>query len=103
MERVDLLITEFRSADSGDKWGDAVEWMFAVCDVLHWHTPAPVPQEWEYKPSAFGPGDGEDESYAYSVLLSFYESGEVDVNDITTFGRLLHILIKGLEAEGKDC
>jgi hypothetical protein len=88
------LRTEYNlMADSCDPWGSAMEFMFECAGQLS-DRGAPIPAEWEYKPSPFGGSD--PESFWCEVML------ECDDDTLLRAGAVFHRYTRLLDHLGKS-
>lgn len=44
------ILDEFRHGSTGDRWGDAMNWLFIIADAMT-HLGMTVPSHWEYRHS----------------------------------------------------
>lgn len=88
------MVQEFKiSMDSGDKWGSAIQTLFAVASELHHRAGYLVPSRWEYSPGASSdPRDSED--YFYAICM------DSDSYDLIRFGNLLERYTRNLDRNG---
>ena len=87
------LMQEFRVSQSGDWWGDTMEWWFAVAAEMY-ERELPIPDEWRYRPSPLGAKD--PEAYPTEVLESASDEA------LGLFGRALNRYAGILKKGGKD-
>jgi len=59
------LLNEFRTAQSGDVWGDTMHWWFTIADELYFRE-GQTPAHWQFRPSPLGPSN-DPEDYATNV------------------------------------
>lgn len=88
-------LNEFRLGwDSGDKWGSAMQALFAICEVLVWDRNECTPHEWKYCPG-LGQSCEEDE-------LEFTLARELSTEVLIRTGNVLNRYIDLLERYGHD-
>jgi len=87
-------MAELRQDNDGDDWGWAISWLFAICDELMFRRSLPVPAEWEFRPSPFGPDDSDE--WKTSILDTFSDS------QVQYCGNLLYRYTERLRRAGKD-
>lgn len=86
---------EFRLTSDGDKWGNAMHWLFCLADEMHFRRDAMnVPAEWQFKPSPFGPDD-EDEYVNESL-------SRTPTHTLEAFGALIYRYCDKCRAAGLD-
>ena len=87
------LMKEMRIAQSGDWWGDTMEWWFATAGEM-WERGLDIPADWHYRPSPMGGKDPE----AYETEVC---EGATD-DALRLFGRALNRYAGILKKAGKD-
>lgn len=83
---------EYSLTDNEDKWGDTLDWLNAVCEVLY-HNGHAIPVEWGYRHSPVDDDDSyytEPQGYETEILRDLYGDGIADETDIRTFGDVLN-------------
>ncbi len=94
--KFEALKSELRMDDlTGDAWGTAMGWRFALCDWLHFRTDEDVPWEWEYRPGAANDIQ-EDDSWKHDAFMA------EDVETLIDFGHLLARYTDKLRLAGRD-
>ena len=61
-----------------DKWGEAVNWHFSICDALQLRDDE-IPESWQYKAGIFGV---DDENFDLEILSHFKTETLVKMGDI---------------------
>lgn len=87
------LMQEFRSAQSGDWWGDTMAWWFAVAGEM-WERGLTIPEKWRYRPSPLG---GKEEGQYETEICE-----QADDDALLIFGRALDRYAAKLKAAGED-
>lgn len=88
----------YRAFRTGDEWGDSTGFLFAICDTLY-EADESIPDEWEYRPSAFG-ANTEDITFRY--IADDLAAGEYTLDDLRDVGRFLHLYTERLRERGLD-
>ena len=88
------LKAEYKLGDwQYDSWGEAMLWLFNICDYMHFHIDADVPAAWGYVPSIAG----DDMDSRFFDILSNTNS-----SDILHFGNVLNRYCDNLVRIGKN-
>lgn len=86
--------------DSGDAYGSAVMWHFAICDAMQDRS-FYIPGEWEFTPSPFG---SDADAYEYQAIdeeLDGLDSA-TEARWLTHAGNVLHRYATQLRLSGQD-
>ena len=97
-----LLRGEFNMMFS-EPWGDTLEWMFSISEILtHW-VETTVPESWDFHDSpvhhAWAP---EDEGYTAELIAECWDDGSVTTADLITFGEVLTRYADLLRSAGRS-
>ena len=76
------LKNEFKLTNSGDNWGNVMQWLFAIADYLTFETNESVPDAWQFRPSPFG---ADEESYVFQALKEM----ALPSDEVLQFGKVL--------------
>ena len=90
------VMNEIRATDSGDAWGNALNWWFVIADEIYFNRPAlHVPAEWRFRPSPLGP-QNDPGDYASGVVV------ELDDALLKRLGAFCNRYCRLLKHLGKD-
>ena len=93
---------EFNTAYSGDAWGEAMSWWFAIAELLY-HAGETLPDEWQFRDSPMHAADGwMPEGYTEETLCELLDEGYCTLDDIKTFGEVINRWAGLLKAAGLD-
>lgn len=92
-----VLFKEFKNTYSGDKWGNCMAWAFALCDYLYER--GLCPEYWEFQQSPMG---SNEEDFQYEQISALVENGDITVNDILNFSKVLYRYHNILISQDKD-
>lgn len=96
-----LRLEFFQCLDSEDKWGSAMEWLFAIADELfHAGEKKCVPSAWNFQHAYFCSGGIYSE--AADIIATLKSKNKVTVQDILLFGRVLFLYSCLLELNGEN-
>jgi len=87
-----------------DAWGSVMGFLFPIAELLYVEGET-VPSAWQFRPSPLLNRDSftDDERDTMGFYLSQdYLSGHFTLEDLTTFGNVLHRYSTNLRAAGKD-
>lgn len=86
---------EYRLTCDGDAWGNAMNWLFAIADEIHFNRSVECPASWQFKPSILGASNDPDD-YATGIVR------DAPDHDLITFGQLLNRYLRALRHAGHD-
>lgn len=93
--RVADIIQDMELFCDGDDWGETLEFMFSVCEILYSRGTVYLPDEWKFKAGVFGCFPDTEQ---YSVAMLIEEPDDV----LLALGWQLRKRLLELKQQGKD-
>ena len=92
---LEALKHEYKLNGSGDAWGDAMTFAFALCETLYERDEHDIPELMRFSPGIFGVSDDLEDSIRQDLK-------RYDTETLESFGRILSRLIDILRASGRS-